>query len=159
MTSFRIYVLLCLVAISQMPALVVAATWTMIDAPELQRWLRQIDPPLLLDIRGGEVYSAGTMPEALNTGKDPKGFLADGRGGRVVLITSQPIDDGLLSAWVKRLKDARHEVFVLKGGMPAWEESGGAVIIPQQIYVKPGTVPFVIPKGLCEGDEPAQEYE
>jgi rhodanese-related sulfurtransferase len=133
--------------------------WQRIDAVKLMQWLKQSSAPLVLDIRGIDAYRNGSIAEALNTGADPVGFLPDGRGGAVVLIASQPVDRGRLAAWLARLHDSRHEVFVLEGGLPAWRDAGGEVIEQQQSYVKPGTVPFVIPKGLCEGDEPAQKYE
>jgi len=130
-----------------------------VAAKQLMAWLKQIHPPLLLDIRGGNAYRKGSIPEALNTGMDPAGFLPDGRGGPVVLLAAQSPNEQRLAAWIRRLRDARHEVFVLTGGLVAWRDAGGAVLNPETSYVKPGTVPFVIPKGLCDGDDPAQTYE
>lgn len=132
--------------------------WNNVDAEQLMKWLKQIQPPLLLDIRGSQTYREGSIPEALNTGMDPAGFLPDGRGGPVVLIPPQPIDRQYLAAWIERLTDHRHVVYVLVRGLSAWRNAGGEVVNPEEIYVKPGTVPFVIPKGLCEGNDPAQEY-
>lgn len=130
-----------------------------ISAPELMAWMREIYPPLLLDIRGSDQYLKGTIPGALNVGKDPEGFLPDGKGGPVVLFAPASPDPGNLARWIRRLESARHEVYLLQDGLEGWTRAGGELIKPEQVYVKPGTVPFVIPRGLCEGEEPAQEYE
>ena len=132
--------------------------WEPISAQELNRRLHSPLPPLLLDIRGREAYLAGTLPQALNAGTDPAGFLPDGRGGDLVLITGQPPERARLAPWIRRLVDAHHRVFLLQGGVPAWRAAGLPLIASEQTYVRPGTVPFIIPRGLCEGDEPAQEY-
>lgn len=130
-----------------------------VSATELMAWLKKIYPPLVLDIRGSERYRKGTLPGALNAGRDPAGFLPDGKGGPVVLIVTESSDPAYLKRWTHRLRNARHDVYFLRGGMETWQRAGGRVIKPEQIYVKPGTVPFVVPRGLCEGAEPAQEYE
>lgn len=49
-------------------------------------------------------------------------------------------------------------MLILDGGMGAWLAHGGAVEQPGEAYVRPGTVPFTIPRGLCEMNTPAQEY-
>jgi len=132
--------------------------WETIDARELNRRLHTPPPPLLLDIRGRDAYLAGALPQALNAGTDPAGFLPDGHGGDLVLVTRQPVDTVKLESWVERLVDARHRVFLLQGGVGAWQAAGLPLIESEQTYVRPGTVPFIIPRGLCEGDDPAQEY-
>lgn len=121
----------------------------------LAEWLAQADPPLVLDVRGTEAYRAGTVPGALDAGRDATGFTPDGRGGAVVLIadTNDP-----LPGWRACLAAAGHAVYRLQGGMAAWREAG----LPLEFgtrYVRPGTVPFVIPRGLCEMNEPAQVFE
>lgn len=137
----------------------VSAGWSTVSAKELQVWMQEADPPLILDVRGRADYNAGTIVGALNGGFDPKGYLADGRGGRLVLLMRGDYDADVLDAWVRRLIDAGHAVWVLQGGLAAWIKSGGAIETPEHSYTRPGSVPFLIPRGLCELGEPAQVFE
>jgi rhodanese-related sulfurtransferase len=130
-----------------------------IGVPELARRLQaSVDPPLVLDVRGRAAYLAGTIPGALDAGTEPAGFLPDGRGGAVVLVMSYPPDPERLAGWVRRLANAGHVVRLLEGGLPAWRRAGLAVETAHESFVRPGTVPFVIPRGLCEQNEPAQVF-
>lgn len=126
-----------------------------ISAAELVRRASERVPPLILDLRDADAYSAGTIPGALRGGFDPEGFLPDGRGGTAVLI--EPGDASRQAAWARRLRGAGYAVFVLEGGFSAWRAAGLPVETPGSFAV-PGTVPFIIPRGLCEQNEPAQEY-
>ncbi|MEJ2530099.1 MAG: rhodanese-like domain-containing protein [Gammaproteobacteria bacterium] len=137
----------------------VVAAWPVVSARELQVWLQESDPPLVLDVRSRSDYNAGTIVGALNGGVDPKGYLADGRGGRLVLLSQESADVAVIDAWVTRLTDAGHEVWLLQGGLAGWIKSGGAVETPEFSYSRPGSVPFLIPRGLCEMGEPAQVFE
>jgi len=137
----------------------VSASWSTVSTKELQVWMQKADPPLVLDVRGRADYNAGTIVGALNGGVDPKGYLADGRGGRLVLLMRGDYDADVLDAWVRRLIDAGHTVWVLQGGLAAWIKSGGAIETPEHSYTRPGSVPFLIPRGLCEIGEPAQVFE
>ncbi|MEJ2590121.1 MAG: rhodanese-like domain-containing protein [Candidatus Thiodiazotropha sp.] len=130
-----------------------------IDARRLAAWLDTPDPPLVLDVRGREAYLAGTLPGAFDAGTDPKGYLPDHSGDPVVLLVPDTLDPGRLARWTARLADAGHPVWLLTGGMAAWVEAGGAVEQPDAAYAQPGRVPFLIPRGLCEGGEPAQVFE
>lgn len=137
----------------------VAAVWPVVSASKLQVWLQEDDPPLVLDVRGRADYDAGTIVGALNGGVDPQGYLADGRGGRLVLLTPDQADAAVINAWVARLVDAGHEVWLLQGGLAGWIKSGGAIETPEFSYTRPGSVPFLIPRGLCEMGEPAHVFE
>ncbi|HEB95035.1 MAG TPA: hypothetical protein ENI96_01230 [Sedimenticola thiotaurini] len=151
--------LLLLVASVLLSAILLAEPgWPQIAPRQLSRLLHEPVPPLLLDIRGRGAYLAGTLPQALNAGTDPAGFLPDGRGGDVVLISDDSVERERLAAWIRRLTNAHHRVFILQGGVAAWRAAGLPLVQAEQNYVRPGTVPFIIPRGLCEGDEPAQEY-
>lgn len=130
-----------------------------LSATELARLLEQAtDAPLVLDVRGGEAVRDGTIPGALHIGTNPHGFLPPGTDQLVVLLVDQPVDPALVRAWVERLRAAGHPVSALEGGLPAWREAGLTVAPFEQSYVRPGTVPFVVPRGLCEMNEPAQEF-
>ncbi len=130
-----------------------------VSASELARRLQQgADPPLVLDVRGDQAMRDGTIPGALNVGTNPDGFLPPATNQLIVLLVSQPVDPALVRAWAGRLQAAGHPVSVLEGGLPAWRAAGLTVAPREQSYVRPGTVPFVVPRGLCEMNEPAQEF-
>ena len=114
------------------------------------------EPPLLLDIRGRAAYLDGSLAGAIDAGRDPAGFLPDGRGGEVVLLPGGEQD---LGAWYRRLADYGHRVYLLSGGIEEWRAAGLPVERPEVSFTRPGTVPFVIPRGLCELNEPAEVFE
>lgn len=126
-----------------------------VDPTTLNAWLSGQDPPLLLDVRPRSEYLAGTIPGALDAGSDPEGFLPDAQGGLVVLLTAESTP---LALWHNRLSAFGYEIRVLKNGMAAWRAAGLPVEVPQAEFVRPGTVPFVIPRGICEMNEPAEVY-
>jgi len=130
-----------------------------VSAEMLVTWLDSSDPPLVLDVRGRTAYRSGTLPSAIDGGTDPMGFLPGGSQDIVVLLLAEGADAALIDAWFNRLVDAGHKVRILEKGLDGWIEAGGEVVEPTVTYTKPGTVPFVIPKGLCEGSEPAQVFE
>ena len=136
----------------------VAAQRSKVSAETLTTWLNSSNPPLVLDVRGRTAYRSGTVPSAIDGGTDPMGFLPGG-GDSIVLLLADKADDTLIDAWFNRLTDAGHQVWILEKGLPGWVEAGGEVVEPETIYTKPGTVPFLIPKGLCEGGEPSQVFE
>lgn len=130
-----------------------------IVAQRLMIWLDSPDPPQVLDVRGRQAYRTGTLPGAFDAGIDPLGYLPDHTGDPVVLLVPEGLDPERLAAWKNRLADAGHPVWLLTGGMAAWISAGGSVEQPDTSYAQPGRVPFLIPKGLCEGGEPAQIFE
>lgn len=130
-----------------------------ISAVKLRVWLDEVNPPLVLDVRGGEAFRVGTVPGAVNAGRDPMGYLPDDSKEPVVLVVSEEADAKLIDAWGRRLSDAAHEVWILRSGLSGWKAAGGSVEVPEVTYAKPGRVPFVIPRGLCEGNDPAQVFE
>ena len=127
-----------------------------IGPAELSAWLSRADAPLVLDVRGRDAYLEGTVGDALDAGTDPAGFLPDSRGGDLVLILPE---GALAEPWGTRLSDFHYRVYILAGGLTAWRAAGLPVQSPEESFVRPGTVPFVIPRGLCEMNEPAQAYE
>lgn len=125
---------------------------------DLARWLAGDDIPLIIDVRGREAYRTGTVDGALDAGQDPAGYLPDGRGGPVVVLAPSPWPEAERRRWVARLEMAHHTVYRLQGGVAEWQAAGLPVVAPQESFVRPGTVPFLIPRGLCEANEPAQSY-
>lgn len=122
----------------------------------LADWMNRPNPPLLLDIRGRAVFLDGTVFGALNAGINPAGFLPDSRGGDAVLIPATNQD---LKPWYARLADYGYRVHVLNGGIADWRAVGLPVERPETSFVRPGTVPFVIPRGICELNEPAEVFD
>ena len=129
---------------------------TEVTAAALARWLDQPDAPLILDVRGRVAYREGTIAAAMDVGQDPAGFLPDSRGGDVVLVLP---DGAAVAPWCARLADYGYRVRILAGGMPAWRAAGLPEEKPEVSYTRPGTVPFVIPKGLCELNEPSHTFD
>jgi rhodanese-related sulfurtransferase len=127
---------------------------------ELSAWLeaRPADV-VVLDIRGSPAYRRGTIEGAMDVGSDPAKAVTDGRRGIVVLLAEEPSDLALVVRWTDKLRRAGHTVRVLAGGLPAWQAAGLPVVEPTRGLVRPGTVPFVIPRGLCESRDPVQEYK
>lgn len=119
-------------------------------------WMNRVDIPLLLDIRGRAAYLEGTLSGALDVGTDPAGFLPDSRGGDAVLISTSNQD---LEPWQARLVDYGYRVHVLDGEIADWRAGGLPVVSPEESFVRPGTVPFVIPRGICELNEPAEVFD
>jgi hypothetical protein len=139
---------------------VVLAETRTITAEQLAVWLESEDPPLVLDARGRDAHGERTISGALDVGTDPAGYLPDGRGGTVVLmmLEGNTVPD-MRAAWIDRLEKWRHRVYVLVGGPDAWHDAGLPVEYPGNSYTVPGTVPFVIPRGICEMNEPAGRFE
>lgn len=137
----------------------VSSQWRSLSAAQLLAWMDSPEPPLVLDVRGRAAYHAGTIVGALNAGMDPKGYLPGGEGGGVVLLLPEDAADAVVTAWSDRLTDAGHQVWVLQGGLLRWVEAGGETETPEFSYTRPGSVPFLIPRGLCEGGEPAHVFE
>lgn len=124
---------------------------------ELAATLETPFPPPILDVRGGAAYAAGSVPGAINAGRQPEGFLPDPRVRRVVLILPPEADAAVAAAWAARLGPDT-EVVILDGGFEGWLARGGTIERPGGPYVRPGTIPFTIPRGLCEMNDPAQEF-
>ncbi len=136
-----------------------AQGYTEISAAELLSWQQNGKSMMLLDVRGRDAYSKATLSGAINGGLDPKGFLPGSNRAPVVLIIPKSAEKGFTRSWVDRLKNAHLDVYVFSAGINEWVAQGGQVYEPETYYSKPGTVPFRIPKGLCEEGEPAQIFE
>lgn len=130
-----------------------------ISAAELLSWQKSGKSMMLLDVRGRDAYAKATLAGAINGGLDPKGFLPGSNQDPVVLIIAKSAGNDFTRSWVDRLKNAHLDVYVFSAGIKEWVEQGGEVFAAETFYSKPGTVPFRIPKGLCEEGEPAQRFE
>ena len=131
----------------------------MMTPGELKQRISAGDKLLLLDIRSRNLSTAETIPGAMHGGSDPAGFLPDSRGGEVVLIYGSGTSPQELDAWERRLRQANFRVFVLQGGIDGWKASNGALVNNSGSFHKPGSLPFVVPRGLCEPNEPAQVFQ
>ncbi|MBF0267726.1 MAG: hypothetical protein HQL44_03950 [Alphaproteobacteria bacterium] len=116
-------------------------------------------PPLVLDARGRDHYAEATIPGAINAGRDPKGFLPSTGSGPMVLILKKGTSSFLKKSWIDRMTPYGYKVSILNGGFEAWQAAGLPVETPASGHVKPGSIPFIIPRGLCEANTPAQVRE
>lgn len=116
-------------------------------------------PPLILDARGRDQYALGTVPGAINAGREPKGFLPSTGSGPLVLILKKGATSYLKRSWSERLSPYGYKISILNGGFEAWQAAGLPVEIPASGHIKPGSTPFIIPRGLCEINSPAQVRE
>ncbi len=136
-----------------------AQAQSLISADQLKVLLESDVPQQLLDIRGYQAYRAGTIKGAVNAGSDPKGYLPDRSNGSVVLIVPEGFDESFLQAWRMRLEVAHDRLYLLEGGVGAWQSAGYEIEVISDAYKESGTVPFVVPRGLCEMGTPAQRFE
>lgn len=114
----------------------------------------------VLDIRPKSDYLRGSVPDAISVSIDPAGFIADGRGGPVLLIAGADVAPASLANWHRRLEGFGFSpIHQIEGGFEAWVSAGGPVQEPADVYVKPGTLPFIIPRGICELNTPALVYD
>ena len=138
----------------------VSSAQQVVSPEKLMNWLNTSEPPLLLDIRGHEMYMTGTIMGAVDAGLDPQGYLLRKQINSIVLITSVPSDRANIRLWIKRLDIIPDgDIYLLQGGIDAWQAAGFPLEKVEEGYAEPGTVPFVVPKGLCEMEEPAQRFE
>lgn len=116
-------------------------------------------PPLILDVRGRAEASVATIAGAINAGIEPDGFRPDGKGDRVILVTSWPPAPAVIESWRQRLESFGYGVSVLDGGFAAWREAKLPLDEGAGRLIRPGSVPFTIPRGLCESNTPAQVFQ
>ena len=134
-------------------------SWQSITPHTLQAWIRAGKNLEIIDARGKSAFQSGTIQGAVNAGSDPSGYLSPNHSDPIVLIVSYPVDSAVTMQWISRLQHYTGQVSVLSGGIDAWLAQGGVLIEPESYYTRPGTVPFLIPRGLCEDGEPAQVFE
>lgn len=114
----------------------------------------------VIDIRPKSNYLAGTVPGAISVPADPAGFIADGRGGPVLMVAGADTSPTRLADWRRRLGTFGFSpIHQIEGGFETWVAAGGPIEKPADVYVKPGTFPFIIPRGICELNTPALVYE
>jgi rhodanese-related sulfurtransferase len=116
---------------------------------------------LLIDTRNREDFLAGTIPTAINTATLQDiiaGAHEDRQDAYVVVVTRDGDLDGATLEWVGRLCDGGIEVWGLRGGINGWLAAGYGLEKPEDRFSSPGNVPFVIPRGLCEMNDPVLEY-
>jgi thiosulfate/3-mercaptopyruvate sulfurtransferase len=136
-----------------------AAAWsqdpTTVSPQALSKRLAGPNPPLVMDTRGRAAYLEGSVSGALDVGPDPAGFLPDSRGGEAVLVLEPGADP---TPWSERLIGFGYRVQALETGMPGWRAAGLPVATPESSFVRPGSVPFVVPRGQCEMTAPAESF-
>jgi thiosulfate/3-mercaptopyruvate sulfurtransferase len=116
---------------------------------------------LIMDTRSREDFFAGTVPGAINAEALQDivaGIHTDSRGAYVVVVTEDGGLEGAALVWVGQLCDRGIETWVLQGGVSGWLAAGFGLEKPEDRHIVPGTVPFIIPRGLCEMNNPVQEF-
>lgn len=116
---------------------------------------------LLIDTRSSDDFFAGTIPTAIFVAKLQdivRGAHEDSQSAFVVVITKNGSLDDTVLAWVRRLCAGGVETWVLQGGINGWLAAGIGLEKPEDRLTVPGNVPFVIPRGLCEMNDPVLEY-
>lgn len=113
----------------------------------------------VVDVRDRESYLAATVPGAVHAGVTSDGYIGDGRGGPVLMVTESDASASFIQAWRDRLATFGHDpIYVLEGGFSSWVNRGGPIEAPTGMSSPPGTFPFVIPRGLCEMNTPVKVY-
>jgi thiosulfate/3-mercaptopyruvate sulfurtransferase len=117
---------------------------------------------LLIDTRSRRDFLVGTLPTAITVGKLQDiiaGSHEDRQDAYVVILTKDGgLDDTTLDL-VERLCAEGVETWLLQGGINGWLAAGIGLEKPEDRLTVPGNVPFVIPRGLCEMNEPILEYK
>jgi thiosulfate/3-mercaptopyruvate sulfurtransferase len=117
---------------------------------------------LVLDVRSGEDFLVGTIPGAINIGQLQEIIADDAHldvdNKPVLVVNANGLPNESLGKWITRLCNEDVEVWILQGGIQNWRAQGLVLENPMERLTVPGTVPFVIPRGLCEMNAPAQEY-
>lgn len=114
---------------------------------------------LVIDLRPADDYMAGTVAGALHGEPDPGEFVPPGDVREAVLLPPDDDHTGVADAWVERLASLGLRVMLLEGDPDAWRAAGVALQRPgPPSYADPGSVPFVVPRGICEHLPPVQEY-
>jgi thiosulfate/3-mercaptopyruvate sulfurtransferase len=116
---------------------------------------------LLIDTRSRDDFLVGTLPTAITVAKLQDiiaGTHDDRQDAYVVVVTKEgDLDDATLD-WVERLCAGGVETWILQGGINGWLAAGIGLEKPEDRLTVPGNVPFVIPRGLCEMNDPVLEY-
>jgi rhodanese-related sulfurtransferase len=116
---------------------------------------------LLIDTRSRHDFLVGTLPTAITVGK-LQDIIArtheDRQDAYVVVVTKDGGLDDTTLEWVERLCAEGVETWVLQGGINGWLAAGIGLEKPEDRLTVPGNVPFVIPRGLCEMNDPVLEY-
>jgi thiosulfate/3-mercaptopyruvate sulfurtransferase len=130
-----------------------------IAASELKQWISDGRDLEIIDVRGKLVYQTGAIAGSVNAGNDPRGYLPAVHSAPIILIAPHGMSEKDLEVWVQRLQKSRQQLWILSGGIDAWVDLGEPLVEPDSEYTRPGTVPFLVPKGLCDQGESAQRFE
>jgi hypothetical protein len=113
------------------------------------------DPRVLfVELRGDAAVAAATVEGAMR----PDEIQPNEISAQCITVFIADAETGAetLAAAAKRFRAAGCELRRLAGDAEAWRVGGLARPKGQR---RPGEVPFVVPRGLCEGEQPAQVFE
>lgn len=117
-----------------------------VDPQQARALMQQGDHLHTVDLRPRRDFLQGTLPGAVHLDWEQLVRLVPEPEAELLLIGVPAAAD---------MAELRHyrRVYVLQGGIAAWREAGFALVKPRE--TKPA---FVIPRGLCEMNEPAMRY-
>lgn len=155
----RIVALVLMVAFGVKPVPAIEQSIAIMSPEELAALQATSDtPPFIIDLRPEADFSAGTIAGALHGESDPDAFAPPGHILETVLIPSTDADGAAVPAWAERLRQLGIRPFVLEGDPQHWLDAGVRMERPGPAYTDPGTVPFVVPRGICEHLPPVLQF-
>ncbi len=113
---------------------------------QAKSWLNETKHVHIVDIRPAERYMTGTLKGALHLSFAAFRAMQAEPEAHVLLIADQ-VDE-------RQLPTGYAELRILQGTPELWHGAGLPVV-----RVKVSKPAFVIPRGLCEMNEPADEHE
>lgn len=155
----RILALFLLAAIAVTPASAIEQSIPTISPQELAALQAAPGiPPVVIDLRPEADFAAGTVAGALRGEPDPGMFAPPGDIREAVLIPPPDADGAAVPHWADRLHQLGIRPLVLGGGPQGWRDAGVRMERPGPVYSDPGTVQFVVPRGICENLPPVLQY-
>jgi len=121
-----------------------AGEW--LSPEEAALWLKGKQHMHIVDVRDSESYRKATLKGAVNLSVEQLRGMQVEPKAHILLIADKRID-------VRQLPEGYAEIKLLRFDLSSWKRAGLHAV---RIKIKPA---FVIPKGLCEMNPPADEHE
>ena len=116
------------------------------------------DPRLILiDLRDQAAITAAMIEGAMRPSDIGPDEIAD--QCITVLVADPNTAVETITAAAARFQASGCEVRLLAGDADAWWAAGLAAPARPRGQRRPGEVPFIVPRGLCDGKEPAQVFD
>jgi hypothetical protein len=112
---------------------------------------------LIIELRGDDAVHATMIDGAMRSADIRDDEIPD--PCTVVLVTDSGTEVAAIATAVVRFRAAGCAPRRLAGDADAWRAAGLTAPAQPRGQRRPGEVPFIVPRGLCEGKEPAQVFE